>query len=154
MTEIEPPVDNGQISPYMDIEMRGAPQPGPGPDRKALSSAALRAFYGLASLWKLSVAEQMTLLGISARSTYFQWKKHPDTALPKDTLERISYLLGIYKALQILLPEAAAADAWVRQPNQAPLFGGRSALDRMLSGHVADLFEVRRYLDAQRGGWA
>jgi hypothetical protein len=63
-------------------------------------------------------------------------------------------LLGIYKALQILLPDPQAADAWVRQPNQAPFFGGRSALERMLSGHVADLFVVRRYLDAQRGGWA
>ncbi|HVC63299.1 MAG TPA: MbcA/ParS/Xre antitoxin family protein [Acetobacteraceae bacterium] len=132
--------------------MPGAMQPGP--DRRALSPAALRAFYGLASLWKLSVQEQMTLLGVSARSTFFHWKKHPEIALPKDTLERISYLLGIYKALQILLPEASAADAWVRRPNQAPLFGGGSALDRMLSGHVADLFEVRRYLDAQRGGWA
>jgi hypothetical protein len=30
----------------------------------------------------------------------------------------------------------------------------RSALERMLSGQVADLFVVRQYLDAQRGGWA
>jgi hypothetical protein len=96
----------------------------------------------------------MTLLGITARSTFFKWRKDSNVELPKDTLERISYLLGIYKALQILLPDARAADAWVRQPNEAPVFGGRSALERMLSGHVADLFVVRRYLDAQRGGWA
>jgi hypothetical protein len=114
----------------------------------------LRSFSRLAELWKLSVAEQMTLLGVTARSTFFQWKKNTNVELPKDTLERISYLLGIYKALQILLPDPQAADAGVRQPNQAPLFAGRSALDRMLSGHVADLFVVRRYLDAQRGGWA
>ena len=68
-----------------------------------------------------------------------------------DTLERLSYLLGIYKSLQILLPETQAADAWIRQPNKAPLFGGRSALERMLSGQVADLYVVRQYLDAQRG---
>lgn len=126
----------------------------PQTDKKALSPPALRAFFQIAELWRLSVAEQMTLLGITARSTYFKWKKDPGVELPKDTLERISYLLGIYKALQILLPDPHAADAWVRQPNQAPLFGGRSALERMLSGHVADLFVVRRYLDAQRGGWA
>jgi antitoxin Xre/MbcA/ParS-like protein len=125
-----------------------------GPDRKMLSPPALRAFFRIAELWKLSVAEQMILLGITARSTFFHWKKHHEVELPKDTLERISYLLGIYKALQILLPASEAADAWVRQPNQAPAFGGRSALQRMLSGHVADLFVVRRYLDAQRGGWA
>ena len=64
----------------------------------------------------------------------------------------MSYVLGIYKALQILLPDAEAADAWVRKPNAAPLFGGKPALHRMLSGNVADLYVVRQYLDAWRGG--
>jgi hypothetical protein len=49
---------------------------------------------------------------------------------------------------------AERADEWVRRPNAAPLFGGRSALDRMLGGQVADLYVVRQYLDAQRGGKA
>ena len=75
-------------------------------------------------------------------------------ALPisRDTLERLSNLLGIYKSLQILLPEPAAADGWVRKPNAAPLFGGRSALARMLAGNVSDLHLVRCYLDGVRGG--
>jgi hypothetical protein len=123
-------------------------------DRKVVSGPALRTFFRIAELWSLSIDEQMTLLGVTARSTFFKWKKGAETALPKDTLERISYLLGIYKALQTLLPDERAADEWVRRPNAAPLFGGRSALDRMLSGQVADLFTVRQYLDAERGGWA
>lgn len=123
-------------------------------DRKGLSGPALRTFFRIADLWELTVDEQMTLLGVTARSTYFKWKKDPNATLPKDTLERISYILGIYKALQILLPDEKAADKWVRRPNAASLFGGQSALDRMLSGQVADLFVVRQYLDAQRGGWA
>ena len=123
-------------------------------DRKGLSGPALRTFLRIADLWELTVDEQMTLLGVTARSTFFKWKKDPNTTLPKDTLERISYILGIYKALQILLPDEKAADEWVRRPNTAALFGGQSALDRMLSGQVADLFVVRQYLDAQRGGWA
>ncbi|MGB1026787.1 MAG: MbcA/ParS/Xre antitoxin family protein [Rhodospirillaceae bacterium] len=123
-------------------------------DRKALSGPGLRAFLRIADLWGLSVDQQMTLLGVSAKSTFYKWKKDPNPVLAKDTLERISYILGIYKALQILLPNEQAADAWVKRPNQAPLFGGRSALDRMLSGQVGDLFVVRHYLDAQRGGWA
>lgn len=123
-------------------------------DRKGLSGPALRAFFRIAGLWSLSVEEQMTLLGLTARSTFFKWKKSPDTTLSKDTLERISYILGIYKALQILLPDQPAADEWVRRANAAPLFAGRSALDRMLCGQVADLYVVRQYLDAQRGGWA
>lgn len=120
-------------------------------DRQSLSGPGLRAFFRIAELWKLTTDEQMTLLGQATRSTFFNWKKVQDPTLPLDTLERISYILGIYKALQILLPNEAAADEWVKRPNTAPLFGGRSALDRMLSGHVADLFVVRQYLDAQRG---
>ncbi len=123
-------------------------------DRKGLSGPALRTFFRIADIWNLSAGEQMTLLGLTARSTFFKWKKNPNTVLPKDTLERISYILGVYKALQILLPNEQAADEWVRRPNTALPFAGRSALDRMLSGQVADLFVVRQYLDAQRGGWA
>jgi hypothetical protein len=123
-------------------------------ERKGLSGPALRTFLRIAELWHLSVEEQMVLLGTTARSTFFKWKSDPEPLLPKDTLERISYVLGIYKALQILLPDEKAADEWVKKPNSASSFGGRSALDRMLSGNVADLFMVRQYLDAQRGGWA
>ena len=123
-------------------------------DRKGLSGPALRTFFRIAGRWGLSVDEQMILLGVAARSTFYKWKKDPNTVLPKDALERISYILGIYKALQILLPDEKAADEWVKRPNTAPPFGGRSALDRMMSGQVADLFVVRQYLDAQRGGWA
>ena len=123
-------------------------------DRRGLSGPALRTFLRIAGLWELSVDEQMALLGVTARSTFFKWKKDPNALLPKDTLERISYILGIYKALQILLPDEKAADEWVKRPSTAHSFGGRSPLDRMLSGQVADLFVVRQYLDAQRGGWA
>jgi hypothetical protein len=123
-------------------------------DRRELSGPALRAFFRIADLWNLSVEDQMTLLGLTSPSTFHKWKRERAGLLSKDTLERISYLLGIYKALQILLPNERAADEWVRQPNDAPLFSGKPALDRMLSGHVSDLFVVRQYLDAQRGGWA
>jgi len=81
-------------------------------------------------------------------------EEDPDTVLPRDTLERISYIVGIFKALQILLPNEKAADEWVKRPNEAPVFAGQSTLDRLLSGQVADLFVVRQYLDAQRGGCA
>jgi hypothetical protein len=116
-----------------------------------MSGAGLRTFFRIAALWKLSVDEQITLLGSPARSTYFKWKKEGAAALPRDVLERLSYVLGIYKALQVLVPDEAAADAWVRRPNDGAPFGGRSALERMLSGNVVDLYEVRRYLDAERG---
>jgi Antitoxin Xre-like helix-turn-helix domain/Antitoxin Xre/MbcA/ParS C-terminal toxin-binding domain len=123
-----------------------------GPLQAALASGAgLRAFTRIAELWHLSIAEQLALLGIASRSTYFKWRKEAQPKLPRDTLERLSYLLGIYKALQLLLPDTRAADEWIRRSNDAPLFGGKSALERMLSGNVADLFIVRQYLDSQRG---
>jgi hypothetical protein len=122
--------------------------------RKALSGPMLRRFLRIAELWGLSVNEQMTLLGVASRSTFFRWKRTEDVVLPKDTLERIAYIIGIYGVLRIILPDERAAHAWIRQPNAAPLFGGRSALSRMLSGHVSDLYVVRQYLDTQRRGWA
>jgi hypothetical protein len=125
------------------------------PSLGQMSAAGLRAFFNIARDWKLGIEEQLVLLGSPGRSTLFKWKAAPETArLGRDTLERLSYLLGIYKSLQILLPETSAADGWVRRQNAAPMFGGRSALDRMLAGNVGDLLAVRQYLDATRGGWA
>ncbi|WP_334066698.1 MbcA/ParS/Xre antitoxin family protein [Burkholderia cepacia] len=120
-----------------------------------MSAAGLRAFFNIARDWELTIDEQIVLLGSPGRSTFFKWKAAPESArLPRDTLERLSLLLGIYKALQILLPQPAAADAWVKRPNDAVPFGGKRALDRMLAGNVGDLVAVRQYLDAMRGGWA
>jgi hypothetical protein len=118
-----------------------------------VSGAALRTFFRIAAAWDLSVEEQLTLLGGPSRSTLFAWKRRGADRLARDVLERLSYIFGIWKALQILLPDPESADAWVRRPNAALPFGGRSALERMLSGNVSDLYEVRRYLDAERGGW-
>jgi len=118
-----------------------------------LSEPALRAFFRIAEAWQLSVDQQLILLGSPARATFFRWKGGNKAVLSRDTLDRISYILGIYKALQILLPNPEAADGWIKRPNTAPLFGGHSALNRMLGGQMEDLFIVRRYLDAERGGW-
>ncbi|MGM0743446.1 MAG: MbcA/ParS/Xre antitoxin family protein [Pseudomonadota bacterium] len=107
------------------------------------------AFSRLAEDWGLSTDEQITLLGSPGRSTFFKWKKSGGN-LPHDTIERISHLLGIYKSLQIVLPNPEAADGWIKKPNA--FFDDRSALDVMLGGNVVDIYKVREYLDAQRGG--
>ena len=117
----------------------------------ALGGAGLRAFFELAERWDLRIVEQRKLLGDPPESTFYKWKRAQDGTLSRDTLERVSYLLGIFKALNILFPDPTRADAWLRKPNAAATFGGRSALERMLSGNVSDLFVVRQYLDAQRG---
>ena len=117
----------------------------------ALAGPALRAFFAIAERWQLRVADQRRLLGDPPESTFYKWKRERDALLGRDVVERISYVLGIYKSLQILFPEPERADAWIRRPNSAPMFAGQPALERMLSGNVADLYVVREYLDAQRG---
>ena len=59
--------------------------------------------------------------------------------------------MGIHKALRIMFSEAPRGYAWIRAANEA--FGGSSALDVMLGGELTDIMRVRRYLDAERGGW-
>lgn len=115
------------------------------------SAPALRTFSNIADRWGLSARDRYTLLGLP-RSTYFKAARDPNTAhFSRDTLERISYVLGIYGALQVLLPRKEAADAWITRPNDDPLFKGHTPLETMLRGKVADLFIVRRYLDGERG---
>ena len=110
---------------------------------------ALETFFKVAELWSLSIEQQITLLGSPARSTFYKWKKEGGL-LSTDTEERISHLVSIFKALQIVVPDAKAADTWLHRPNK--YFGGRSALSVMLDGKLTDIFAVRTYLDAQRGG--
>ena len=118
-------------------------------NRKDLTGPALRTFFRIADAWGLKEQEQMSILGLDSRSTFQSWKRGAVAAIPKDALERISYVMGIYKGLNVLLPKSA--NDWVRKPNKSPVFAGRTALERMASGNVADLYVVRQYIDAQRG---
>ena len=112
----------------------------------------LAVFFRIATEWGLSPQEEQTLLGVG-KTTLFAWRSgRVRSGLEPVVLERLSYLLRIYAALEILLPGPGRPKAWLRQPNTAPLFGGASALARLLGGQVGDLLVVAQYLDAQRGG--
>jgi hypothetical protein len=114
------------------------------------SAIALKAFFGITQKWSLSSEQESVLLAVP-KSTLYRWKQKGEASLTPDTLERISYILGIYKALRMLLPTEESANNWIHKANAAPLFGGHSALSKLLKGHVIDLADVRRYLDAERG---
>jgi hypothetical protein len=119
----------------------------------AMSKAGLSAFFNIANLWKLSADEEMILLGSPARSTFYQWKKDPASAkLKRNTLERLSYLVGIYADLEVLFAEPERPASWIRRRNDAVIFNGQSALEKMLHGNIEDLSTVRQYLDSIRGG--
>ena len=122
-----------------------------------INAAALLNFFGITEDWQCGAKEQMILLGTPSKSSFYRMRDFVDgkadkpPRLGRDALERISYIMGIYKALNILLPSERRAAEWVRKPNQHPLFSGQTALDVMLQGRVIDLADVRRYLDGERG---
>lgn len=118
-----------------------------------VSGSLLPAIFEIFSRWHLTSSQQMTLLGISDEKSLCNWKNKPEKAkLTKDLLERASYILGIYKSLQILLPDPKIADQRLFMPNDNPLFNGTAPMERLLVGQVVDLATVRQFLDAQNGG--
>jgi hypothetical protein len=119
--------------------------------RERLSSSALKGFFQLASAWQVRDEDARELLGGVSSSAFYEWKKNPGRVLEVDRITRISYLLGIYKALHILYGDKLA-DEWVHLPNSNPVFNGRAPLAFMLGGGLLAMQTVRRLLDARRGG--
>ena len=121
--------------------------------RRQMSGPAVRAFLNVAEAWNLSNEARRALLGWPAESTFFKYKAGEIGTLSLDMLTRISLVLGIYKDLHILYPEPDLADRCVSLPNNKALFGGRPALSLMTEAGMDGLYQVRRLLDARRGGW-
>ena len=120
-------------------------------ERERLSRSALTGFFKLAAAWGVRDEDARELLGGLSSSTWYDWKKNPDRVLEVDRITRVSYLLGIYKALHILYGDKLA-DEWVHLPNTNPVFGGRTPLAYMLAGGLIAMQTVRKLLDARRGG--
>jgi hypothetical protein len=121
-------------------------------ERKRLSASGLKAIFNIAECWKLRSEEVRELLGGVANGSYFEMKKNPEAKiLDTDQMYRVSYLIGIFKALNILHSQSLA-DEWVRLPNSNRIFGGRAPLEYMIRGGVSAMQTVRRLLDARRGG--
>ena len=120
--------------------------------RAPLPANALRGFFRVMDAWGISAEDARIILGSPAERTYYAWRKGTGVRVPEDTLRRIGYVAGIYKALQILYSNPELADSWVRRPNRA--FGGQTPLERMRAGDVVDLAAVRSYVDAARAPWS
>jgi hypothetical protein len=122
----------------------------PGPLTQEEGAAMFRAALNLFAKWQLTDEQASALLDLNLR-TYRRWKAEGCARLDRDTMARLSNLMGIHKALRIIFREPQRSYDWVRAPNTA--FANRSALAVMLDGELTDLMRVRRYLDAERGGW-
>jgi uncharacterized protein (DUF2384 family) len=113
-------------------------------------SGAVATALNILDRWQATPEEQQAMLGVSRR-TWFAWRRKAPSQVDPDRLERISYLLGIWKGLRQLFPGNRAYETWPRLPNDAPLFAGRTPMEVMSAGHVADLYKVRAWIDGWRG---
>lgn len=118
--------------------------------RERLSQSAVDGFFAIVDKWELSMERAGELLGGMPRSTVYKLKTAAGT-LSQDELTRVSYIVGIYKALHILLPDEPA-DQWMTRPNDNFLFGGQTPLDFAIRAGIPGLQQVRSLLDAARGG--
>ncbi|TAL77484.1 MAG: DUF2384 domain-containing protein [Burkholderiaceae bacterium] len=137
------PVSNFESAVVVDLNTRAA--------RERLSKSALKGFFKLARAWDLRDDEACALLGGISSSAFYEWKKKPARILEVDRITRISYLLGIYKALHILYGDALA-DRWPKLPNTNVIFAGKTPLLYMQEGGLLAMQTVRKLLDARRGG--
>ena len=118
-------------------------------DPAVLSKVTVKLFFGVAQEWNLSDSQKCVLAGVNSRPTLRNWKEKIEHNLPlhlnRDTLDRLSYIAGIYKGIQVLFSDPTQWKEWIHKPNRD--FGKHSALEVMLQGGLVDLAYVRRYID-------
>lgn len=110
---------------------------------------AVEGFFGIMRKWGVENVASRRILGNPAERTFYDWKRGKVGRIPEDTLRRIGYVAGIWKALQIVYSDPATADDWIKRPNRG--LGGQTPLERMAAGDVTDLAAVRAYIDSARG---
>jgi hypothetical protein len=132
-----------QPSPLVDLSSKE--------ERERLSPAAVRTFFNIMARWNIRDEDARVLLGGMSNGPFYEMKKNPERVLDADRLTRISYLVGIFKALNILYSEKLA-DKWIQLPNSNPIFGGQMPLAYMMKGGQLAMQTVRRLLDDRRGG--
>ncbi len=120
-------------------------------DRARLTPAALEAIRGLAKAWGVTGDEMAALLGVSPNT----WDRIKGAAwgqaLSQDQLTRASAMIGVFKGLHLLFADAMA-DRWVRLRNAGPMFANRTPVETMIEGGIPTMIDVRRHVDALRGG--
>ncbi len=120
-------------------------------ERERLSAPALKAFFNIMARWNVRDEDARALLGGVSNGPFYEMKRDPDRLVDVDRLTRISYLVGIFKALHILHGEKLA-DEWIQLPNRNPIFAGQTPLAYMVQGGMPAMQVVRRLLDSRRAG--
>jgi len=138
------PASRYAAPPLVDLSVKA--------ERDRLSPSAVKGFLNIMARWGVRDVDAKALLGGVSNGRFYAMKKAPDAAvLDQDELQRVSFLVGVFKALNILFGDELA-DAWIQLPNQNRIFGGASPLAYMIRGGLPAFQTVRRLLDARRGG--
>jgi len=144
-------VAQAQRYPATRYRIDAPPDLGARGERERLSAPALKAFFNIMTRWKVRDEDARALLGGVSNGPFYEWKRNPDRVLDTDRLTRISYVIGMFKALHILHGRSLA-DEWVQLPNQNPIFAGQTPIAFMMRGGLPAMQTVRRLLDARRAG--
>lgn len=136
------PISKGDISKLADAAVS-----------ERISAPSFRVFKGIADSLDLTVEQRAKLLGGISEATYHNWKSKSTLQLNRDQLERLSLILGIWKAIRLLFTDTERGISWLKAKNTDTPFSSHSPLETMLRGSIDDLYSVRRYLDAWRGVW-
>ena len=137
--------------PLVGFTTQAAPDLSDKAVQRKLSLTAVPAFFKIAKEWELKDESARRLLGGVSNGVFYQLKQGQKKVFDQDKLTRISLLVGIFKALNILYSRKLA-DAWVSLPNSNPMFEGEMPLSYMIKGGVPALVRVRQLLDARRVG--
>ncbi len=139
------------VVPDIGLDLRKLPDLADAATRVRLSPPAIAAFFSIVDKWQLRNEDAMALLGGASHGRYFELKKNRKGILSQDELTRISLLIGIFKALNILFNQRLA-NQWASRPNSNPMFGDAPPLQMLMRAGVPGMIGVRRLLDSRRGG--
>jgi uncharacterized protein (DUF2384 family) len=137
--------------PDLGLDLRKLPDLADRATRSRLSPSAIAAFFAIVEKWQLRNEDAMVLLGGASNGRYFELKKNRKGLLSQDELTRISLLIGIFKALNILFSQRLANE-WTSRPNSNPMFNDAPPLQFLTRAGVPGMLGVRRLLDSRRGG--
>ena len=116
---------------------------------KVRGRIALKGFFNICREWNCSREQMRKMLGGISESSLADYEKLPYEILSRDRMERISCILGIYRAIREMYPTAERANFRIRLETSEPPFSGCSALDFMVRGSMKHLIQTRQFFEAK-----
>lgn len=114
-------------------------------DTQAIAIA--RTTVNLFRRWQLDDAEACAVLGGMAKPEWARWKEgmvSPPELIDRELRKRMVLLMCIHWAIRTLFQDREYGYAWIRNPLK--ILEGKSVLDKMMKGDIANISEIRDWL--------